>query len=146
MAKTTSEIDTREKLEAEVKKWCGGSGYEYQVDMVHDWLDCQAIITAREISNDIAIMETGDMKPIYEDFRVFGISLEEINVLRKRKTELENQLEIQRKRNKHLQEQLYNETKLTNNLREELTKLKSNYYKLRADICELVCDVWSDTE
>ena len=127
MAKTTSEIDTRDKLEAEVQKWCGGRGYEYQVAMVYDWLDCQAIITERE-------------------------SLEEINVLRKYKTEIENQLETQRKKNEHLQElfwktneQLYNEKELTNNLREEISKCKSDYYKLRENICELVCDAWGDT-
>lgn len=39
--------DSREKLEAEVRKWCGM--YPYQVDMVWVWLNRQAAITEREI-------------------------------------------------------------------------------------------------
>ena len=39
--------DSREKLEAEVRKWCGM--YPYQVDMVWVWLNRQAEITEREI-------------------------------------------------------------------------------------------------
>ena len=38
--------DTREKLEADVRKWCGK--YAYQADMVWAWLNRQAAITERE--------------------------------------------------------------------------------------------------
>lgn len=41
------ESDSREKLEAEVRKWCGM--YPYQVDMVWVWLNRQAAITANEL-------------------------------------------------------------------------------------------------
>lgn len=40
-------LDSREKLEADVRKWCGM--YPYQVDMVWVWLNRQAEITEREI-------------------------------------------------------------------------------------------------
>lgn len=42
-----AESDSREKLEADVQKWCGM--YAYQVDMVIVWLNRQAAITRREI-------------------------------------------------------------------------------------------------
>lgn len=41
-----AQSDSREKLEAEVRKWCGM--YPYQVDMVWVWLNRQAEITERE--------------------------------------------------------------------------------------------------
>lgn len=40
-------LDSREKLEAEVRKWCGM--YPYQADMVWVWLNRQAAITANEL-------------------------------------------------------------------------------------------------
>ena len=39
--------DSREKLDAEVRKWCGM--YAYQADMVWVWLNRQAAITEREL-------------------------------------------------------------------------------------------------
>ena len=42
---TIEENDSREKLEADVRKWCGK--YAYQADMVWAWLNRQAAITRR---------------------------------------------------------------------------------------------------
>lgn len=42
---TSEENDSREKLEADVRKWCGK--YAYQADMVWAWLNRQAAITRK---------------------------------------------------------------------------------------------------
>ena len=43
------ECDSREKLEADVRKWCAMMGMQpYQLDFVYGWLDRQAAITRAE--------------------------------------------------------------------------------------------------
>ena len=48
--------DSREKLEADVQKWCGGR-YAYQADMVYAWLKRQAAITERELHGKIRTLQ-----------------------------------------------------------------------------------------
>lgn len=49
----SDEADSREKLEADVRKWCAMMGMQpYQLDFVYGWLDRQAAITANETSHD----------------------------------------------------------------------------------------------
>ena len=44
-----NEQDSREKIEADVRKWCAMMGMQpYQLDFVYGWLDRQAAITERE--------------------------------------------------------------------------------------------------
>lgn len=86
------EVDSREKLEADAialqkRIWNAGSEHDgISVSHIMELLDRQAAITAREISNDIAIVETGDAKLMNEGITVFGMSLDEINLLRKSKS------------------------------------------------------------
>ena len=43
----SEELDSREKLDADVRKWCGM--YAYQADMVWVWLNRQAAITTNKL-------------------------------------------------------------------------------------------------
>lgn len=60
--------DSREKLEADVRKWCGK--YAYQADMVWTWLNRQAAITERECRKpNWEYCETCELQATLEELR-----------------------------------------------------------------------------
>ena len=76
--------DTREKLDAEVRKWCGK--YAYQADMVWVWLNRQAAITERDT-------RLRELYKFEENHRLNIDSIEEVNrKLNKRIAELQEQV------------------------------------------------------
>ena len=52
------EFDSREKLEADVRKWCAMMGMQpYQLDFVYGWLDRQAAITEQTYEQRVSAIE-----------------------------------------------------------------------------------------
>lgn len=84
------ESDSREKLEAEVRKWCGM--YPYQVDMVWVWLNRQAAITTNQLTSKSDVSkpeETAENAISKCDMRDFGDSREKLEAdMRERLGEL----------------------------------------------------------
>ena len=68
--------DSRELLDADVRKWCGE--YAYQADMVWTWLNRQAAITEREVEHDL--MKAGRMAVEVERERIKKLTAERDNL------------------------------------------------------------------
>ena len=75
--------DSREKIKAEVADYFKYDfGEEEEVSKVLGWLDRQAVLTAREFSDDFARIYAGDGQS-YNEVTVFGMPLEDVMGLRK---------------------------------------------------------------
>ena len=79
------EPDSREKLEADVNKWCGM--YAYQVDMVWAWLNRQAAITERECLESEGLLDKylkrgekiDDLQNLVDELRAEAVELRKEN-------------------------------------------------------------------
>lgn len=75
--------DSREKIKAEVADYFKYDfGEDEEVSKVLGWLDRQAVLTAREFSDDFARIYAGDGQS-YNEVTVFGMPLEDVMGLRK---------------------------------------------------------------
>lgn len=68
--------DSREKLEADVQKWCGR--YAYQADMVYAWLKRQETITEREVKERVNFsLITQTANALFPDYQARVAELQE---------------------------------------------------------------------
>lgn len=120
--------DSREKLEADMRKWCGM--YPYQVDMVWGWLNRQAKITERQYEERVANIEhqIGAIKAANDDYR------EEVDRLQRRNDELRNSYDKLKRERDNLADDLLT----CNREREQLRKHLGIALDHAHDICSLV--------